>query len=61
MHAQITWSSAFFTHALSGTKPSCVACWRKVSPVARFIWLTSGETGTDKVQQMKLSDGRRGY
>ena len=29
MQTQITWSSAFFTHAFSGTSPSCVACWRK--------------------------------
>jgi hypothetical protein len=33
---------------LSGTRPSCVACWRMVSPVARFTWLTNGETGTEK-------------
>ena len=48
MQTQITWSSAFFTHAFSGTSPSCVACWRSVSPVARLTWLTKGETGTEK-------------
>jgi hypothetical protein len=48
MHSWITWSSAFFTHALSGTSPSCVACWRMVSPVARLTWLTNGETGTEQ-------------
>ena len=48
MQSWITWSSAFFTHALSGASPSCVACWRKVSLVARLTWLMNGETGTEK-------------
>jgi hypothetical protein len=48
MHSRITWSSAFFTQAFSGARPSCVACWRMVSPVARLTWLTNAETGTEK-------------
>ena len=37
-----------FTQALSGMSPSCAACWRRVSLVARLTWLTNGETGTEK-------------
>ena len=48
MQFWITWLSAFLTHALSGTSPSCVACWRSVSPVARFTCDTKAETGTEK-------------
>jgi hypothetical protein len=48
MQSWITQSSALFTHAFSGTKPSCVACWRKVSEVARLTWATKAEAGTEK-------------
>ena len=47
MHTWITWSSAFLTQALSGTSPSCVACSRSVSLVARLTWLTKGDAGTE--------------
>jgi hypothetical protein len=41
-------SSAFLTQALSGTRPSCAACWCSVSLVARLTSLTNRETGTEK-------------
>ena len=48
LHDWITWLSALLIQALSGMMPSCVACRRKVSVVARFTWLTKGEAGAEK-------------
>ena len=48
MQSWITRSSALLTQALSGTSPSCVACWRKVSLVARLTCYTNAEAGTEK-------------
>ena len=48
MQTWITWSSALLTQAFSGTRPSCVACMRSVSLVARLTWLTKAEAGTEK-------------
>jgi hypothetical protein len=56
MHSWITWSSAFFTQAFSGTSPSCVACWRMVSPVARLTW---GDERRDGDREGVADDARQ--
>ena len=48
----MTWSSALLTQAFSGTSPSCVACMRSVSLVARLTWLTKAEAGAENAWQM---------
>jgi hypothetical protein len=48
MQSSITQWSAFFTQALSGTSPFCVACWRRVSLVARLTCDTNAEAGIEK-------------
>ncbi len=48
MQTWMTWSSALLIQVFSGRRPSCVACSRIVSLVARLTWETNGVAGTEK-------------